>query len=166
MKKLFCLIIFSFITSAILSSSCFAEVASSEKNKPALTLGFDHVGLSVSNLDATTNFFVDTLGWELRGGDPSYPAKFVSDGKMFLTLWQTANGKNAVEFNRRNNVGLHHLAFTVASFEELEEIHRRVKSVDGVVVEFPPELAYGGPKKHMMIREPSGNRLEFAHSPR
>ncbi len=26
-----------------------------------------------------------------------------------------------------------------------------------------PELSYGGPAKHMMIRKPSGNRLEFIH---
>ena len=149
-------------------SALFAEAGPEPvKNRnQALTVGFGHVGLSVSDLEATTNFFVKTLGWKLRGGDPSYPAKFVSDGKMFLTLWQTTTKTESVKFNRKKNVGLHHLAFTVASFEALEEIHQRVKLIEGVVIEFPPELAYGGPRKHMMIREPSGNRLEFAHSPK
>lgn len=34
------------------------------------------------------------------------------------------------------------------------------------IIELAPELAYGDPTKHMMIREPSGNRIEFAHTPR
>lgn len=33
-----------------------------------------------------------------------------------------------------------------------------------VVVELSSELAYGGLAKHMMIRDPSGNRIEFASS--
>jgi lactoylglutathione lyase len=149
------------------NASMLSAEPEQDKNKnQALTVGFDHVGLSVSDLEATTNFFVKTLRWKLRGGDPSYPAKFVSDGKMFLTLWQTTSKKESVKFNRKKNIGLHHLAFTVASFEALEEIHQRSKLVKGLVIEFPPELAFGGPRKHMMIREPSGNRLEFTHSPK
>lgn len=60
---------------------------------------------------------------------------------------------------------LHHLAITVSSFDALDLLHERFKNVEGVVIEFAPELAYGGPGKHMMIREPSGNRLEFTFRP-
>ena len=135
-----------------------------EEQQP-LTSGFNHVGLSVINLDISTRFFTDTLGWTLSGEDPDYPASFLSDGEMFLTLWQVSDPASAVEFDRKNNVGLHHLAISVPSFEALDEIYARVKEVEGVVIEFAPEPAYGGPTKHMMIREPSGNRLEFAHNP-
>lgn len=131
-----------------------------------LTDGFNHVGLTVTDLTASTNFFTETLGWEKVGQNKKYPATFVSDGKMLLTLWQATNPETAIEFDRKNNVGLHHLAFNAASFEALDEIYRRVKNVKGVVVEFAPELAYGGPGKHMMIREPSGNRLEFTFKPK
>lgn len=130
-----------------------------------LTDGFNHLGLTVSDLDSSADFFINTLGWNEVGGDPDYPAKFVSDGKIFLTLWQTTAGQKAIEFNRKNNVGLHHLALTVVSFEALDELYERFKKVKGVVIEFAPELAYGGPGKHMMIREPSGNRLEFTFRP-
>lgn len=130
-----------------------------------LTDGFNHVGLAVTDLKASTEFFTQTLGWDKVGGDADYPANFVSDGKMFLTLWRVTEPEKAVPFNRKQNVGLHHLAITVPSFEALEEIHQRAKGVKGVVIEFAPELAYGGPAKHMMLREPSGNRLEFTHRP-
>jgi lactoylglutathione lyase len=133
--------------------------------KQKLTAGFNHIGLTVTDLALSTRFFTEVLGWKQVGGDVTYPANFVSDGNMFLTLWQASEPENAVKFNRKNNVGLHHLAITVPSFEALDTLYERVNNFDGVEVEFSPELAYGGPGKHMMIREPSGNRLEFTHTP-
>jgi lactoylglutathione lyase len=134
-------------------------------DKTPLTSGFNHVGLSVLYLDKSTKFFTETLGWKLSGEDPDYPASFLTDGEMFLTLWQVTDPATAIKFDRKNNVGLHHLAILVPGFEELDALYEKVKQVEGVVIEFAPELAYGGPTKHMMIREPSGNRLEFAHNP-
>ena len=153
--------------SKVLSSLLFICALSfnvSAKNT-ILTDGFNHMGLTVSDLESSVNFFTGTLGWNEVGGDPDYPAKFVSDGKIFLTLWQTTSNQKVVKFNRKNNVGLHHLAFTVVSFEALDELYERFKKVKGVVIEFAPELAHGGPGKHMMVREPSGNRLEFTFRP-
>jgi len=133
--------------------------------KTILTEGFNHIGLTVSNLKASTDFFVETLGWTLQGEDTSYPTTFVNDGKMMITLWQTSTPEKTIKFDRKNNVGLHHLAISVKSFEALDALYQRVKKVPSVVIEFAPELSYGGPTKHMMIREPSGNRLEFIYRP-
>lgn len=155
------------ITALIIISANISLLANAaETTKTPLTSGFNHLGLTVSNLDASTAFFTETLQWNLVGGDEKYPAKFVSDGDMFLTLWQTKDPKKAVKFNRKNNVGLHHLAFSVDTLEGLNALFTRVKDVKGVIVEFAPELAYGGPTMHMMIREPSGNRLEFSYRPK
>ena len=151
------------IISALLFISFFSLNANAQK--PVLTDGLNHLGLTVSNLDKSVAFFTDTLGWEVKGGDPKYPAKYVSDGELFLTLWQTTADQEVIEFNRKNNVGLHHLAISVISFEALDELHERFKEVEGVVIEFAPEPANGGPAKHIMIREPSGNRLEFVFRP-
>lgn len=126
-----------------------------------LTAGFNHVGLTVKDLKASTHFFVETLGWNLKKEDTSYPASFVSDGKMFVTLWQATTPEKAINFDRKNNVGLHHLAISVENSKDLDELYQRFKRVPSIVIEFVPELANGGPAKHMMIREPSGNRLEF-----
>ncbi|UTW44794.1 VOC family protein [bacterium SCSIO 12696] len=159
------------ILTSLLTLACLATPAYSWAEAPAkapskpLTSGFNHVGLTVKNLDGSTGFFTDVLGWRKVGGDAKYPANFVSDGKMFLTLWAVQDTKNLTDFNRKSNVGLHHLAITVDSFELLDELHRRAKAYPGVVIEFAPEPSYGGPAKHMMLREPSGNRLEFKHTP-
>ncbi len=143
------------------------ENAAEAKNesRPVLTRGLNHVGLTVSNLEKSVAFFVDTLDWKVAGGYPDYPSVFVTDGEIFVTLWQTTDPEKAVPFDRKNNVGLHHLALTVTGFDALDELHARFEETEGVVIEFAPELNNGGPTKHMMIREPSGNRIEFAYRP-
>jgi lactoylglutathione lyase len=125
----------------------------------------DHVGLAVKDLEASAAFFVEGLGYAVRGKDPSYPAAFLSNGRSLITLWQVAEPDSAVDFDRRQNVGLHHLALSVTSFEALDALHDRLAKMPGVRIEFAPELSYGGPAKHMMVYEPSGNRIELVHRP-
>jgi catechol 2,3-dioxygenase-like lactoylglutathione lyase family enzyme len=131
-----------------------------------VTIGFDHVGLTVKDLDAARSFFVDCLGWKVVGGKPDYPSIYVSDGAAVLTLWRVENPAACIDFNRRTNIGLHHLALRVPNREVLDELYGRVASWPGVVVEFPPQTSGSGPKVHMMLREPGGNRLELAWDPR
>jgi len=132
----------------------------------SVTTGFDHVGLSVRDLEAARSFFVDCLGWKVVGGRPEYPSVYVSDGTAIVTLWRVENPATAVAFNRRTNVGLHHLALRVPSREALDSLHERVATWPGVVLEFAPQPSGTGPKVHMMLLEPSGNRIEFAWDPR
>ena len=127
-----------------------------------LVHGIDHLGLAVKDLDKSTLFFVEQLSFKVVGENKKYPAKFLNNGSVAITLWQT-DKSNTVEFNRKHNVGLHHLALSVNSFEALDQLYHRIKDTKGVVIEFKPELFYGGPSKHMMIREPSGNRIEFIY---
>lgn len=131
-----------------------------------LTQGIDHLGLTVRNLNVTRDFFIECLGWKLVGERPSYPAAFVSDGHIMLTLWQVANPDGLVEFDRKTNVGLHHLALRVESEVALNEIFARVSGWPGVVSEFAPENLGEGPKRHAMVYEPGGIRLEFDFDPR
>jgi catechol 2,3-dioxygenase-like lactoylglutathione lyase family enzyme len=127
----------------------------------SLTVGIDHVGLTVSNLETTRDFFVSCLGWREVGGRPEYPATFVSDGTVVLTLWQLKDTERKVEFDRKRNVGLHHLALKAADEASFAEIVERVSKWPGVTVEFAPELLGKGPKRHTMIYEPGGIRIEF-----
>jgi len=129
------------------------------------TRGVDHVGLSVKDLETTRRFFCDCLGWRVVGERPDYPAVFVSDGRLTLTLWQVETPDRAVAFDRRANVGLHHLALAVPDRAALDALHDRVAQWPGVVVEFAPEFSRGGPKVHFMMREPGGIRMEFAFAP-
>jgi catechol 2,3-dioxygenase-like lactoylglutathione lyase family enzyme len=127
------------------------------------TLGIHHLGLAVSNLQATAKFFTEALGWSVAREVPEYPAIFVTNGNAFVTLWQSEKGATA--FDRKTNVGLHHFALRVASEDALDAVFKKVSQHRGVRVEFAPELLRGGPAKHCMLYEPSGIRVEFIWAP-
>ena len=151
----------NFVRCLLVAFFAFSVPVSAQQESAVVTEGVNHIGLAVTDLDASVSFFVDTLGWRQAGGDPDYPAVFVTDGNAFVTLWRVTDPASAVAFNRKNNVGLHHLAFTVKSLKALHELHEKFQKVEGVRIEFAPEFLGRGPTTHMMIREPSGNRLEF-----
>ena len=132
-----------------------------EGRTSAVTRGVNHIGFTVSDLDATATFFIETLGWQDAGGDPDYPARFVADDEAFVTLWQAEDPETATPFNRKTNVGLHHMAMTVPDLETLDELYAKLQEHPGVTIEFAPEFLGDGPTTHMMIRDPSGLRLEF-----
>ena len=127
----------------------------------AVTRGAHHIGLTVPDLAETRAFFVDTLGFAQLGELPDYPAAFLSDGTTMITLWQAADPANAVAFDRRNNVGLHHFAMTVADGDALDGLYHALDTTQGVDIEFAPEPLMGGPTRHMMCFIPGGIRMEF-----
>jgi len=127
------------------------------------TLGLDHLGLTVSDLTASRDFFVTCLGWTQFGGNADYPSAYVTDGHAKLTLWQQ-RGRTA--FDRHETVGLHHTALRVADRDTLQRLFENVRDWPGVAIEFGPEVSGAGPKWHFMIREPGGTRLEFSYDPR
>lgn len=125
------------------------------------TLGVHHLGLTVPDLDRAAAFFTEILGFETVGGNPDYPAVFVSDGTVMVTLWRAADPEAATAFDRKANIGMHHVAFRVADAESLEALHARLAIVDDCRIEFAPEPLRDGPARHMMCEIPGGIRVEF-----
>jgi catechol 2,3-dioxygenase-like lactoylglutathione lyase family enzyme len=130
------------------------------------TQGIHHLGLTVRDLATTRAFFIDCLGWKQVGEKPDYPAVFVSDGTIMLTLWQVQAPDGGVAFDRKTNVGLHHVGFRVKGEAAFKETFERVSAWPGVKVEFAPEQLGPGPMQHTMITEPGGIRIEFDFDPR
>ena len=127
----------------------------------AVTRGAHHIGLTVPNIDATRTFFIETLGFDQIGEVPDYPAVFLTDGGTMLTLWQAEDPDNAVAFDRKNVIGLHHFALLVENHEALGGLHERLLQTADVEMEFAPESLGGGDVKHMMCYMPGGIRIEF-----
>ena len=127
----------------------------------AVTRGAHHIGLTVPNLSESRAFFVDTLGFDQVGEVPDYPAVFMTDGTTMITLWQATDPANAVPFDRKNNVGLHHFALKVENSNVLNDLYHKLDTTNGVDIEFAPEPLGGGPTKHMMCFIPGGIRMEF-----
>lgn len=124
-----------------------------------ITKGPHHIGLTVSKLEESAKFFTSLLGWKEVRRKEDYPAIFVSDGQVMLTLWATKE-EPVGEFNKNKNVGLHHIAFSVADEESLDRLYEYLRENE-VKIEFSPEMLGPGPAKHMMCYEPSGIRVEF-----
>ncbi|NRD79150.1 VOC family protein [Bacillus sp. BRMEA1] len=123
----------------------------------ALTKGVNHVGLSVTNLKETKDFFVDILEFQvLKYIEGDYA--FVTDGNTMITLWQTAEETADVK-----TAGLHHLAFQVESVDLLRKIEERMKQkkirlqFDGIGVR-----GQEGGFIALFCYEPSGIRIELA----
>ena len=129
-----------------------------------VTRGANHVGLTVLKLEKSAAFFIDVLGWSEVRRNPDYPAIFVTDGILMISLWE-AKSDSPKTFDRKENVGLHHLALSVETIIDLDLIHITLKE-HNIEIEFPPELLRDGPAKHMMCYEPSGIRIEFICKPK
>jgi len=129
-------------------------------NNP-VTEGAHHIGLTVPNLTQAQSFFVDALGFNVLGEVPDYPAVYLSDGNVIITLWQATDPQTAQKFDRKNTIGLHHMALKVDGNEALESLHQRLKSTENVIIEFAPEPMGDGPTYHFTVSMPGGIRIEF-----
>lgn len=128
-----------------------------------LTRGVHHIGLTVPDLDQARSFFCGVLGFDEVGGVPAYPAIFVSDGAILLTLWRAADPLTARGFDRRANIGLHHLSLAVADDAALDRAWDKVSSHADVVVDaVPGPIRPGSGTRHFLVFIPGGVRIEFA----
>lgn len=57
-----------------------------------ITKGVHHIGLTVSKLEESAAFFTTLLGWREVRRNEDYPAIFVSDGHVMVTLWALKGG--------------------------------------------------------------------------
>ena len=129
----------------------------------SVTHGAHHVGLAVPDIEAARSFFCEALGYSTVGGVPDYPAHFVSDGTTLITLWQVSDPATARPFDRKRNVGLHHLALTVADDGAIQTVYDRVREWPGASIEFAPTaLSEGSSVRHFICAIPGGVRVEFA----
>lgn len=125
----------------------------------AITKGAHHIVLTVSRLEESALFFTSILGWKEVKRNADYPAIYVSDGSIMVTLWQTGEEQSS-SFDNNKNIGLHHVAFMLGNENDLNIIHDKLQR-NGIKIEFEPELLGLGPAKHLMCLEPSGIRVEF-----
>jgi len=136
-----------------------AKTLSLENTTMAVTAGVQHIGLAVSKLEESAAFFTNILGWEEVKRREDYPAIFVRDDALTITLWKTQTDE-PITFNRKTNVGLHHLALRVENKVDLFRLVDLLKA-NQIEIEFEPTLIREGPSMHMMCYEPSGIRIEF-----
>ncbi|MFJ2194223.1 VOC family protein [Kitasatospora sp. NPDC087861] len=124
------------------------------------TLRTGHVGLNVTDLDRSVDFYRALFGLEVthQGTDPQRRFALLGrDGRLVVTLWQQSEGTFAT-----TAPGLHHLSFEVESLDE-------VRAAESLLRELGTGFAYDGVVPHsegsasggIFFTDPDGIRLEI-----
>lgn len=94
--------------------------ASAASTDTALALRTGHVGLNVTDLDRSQDFYTQVLGLEVQGAGNEPERRWVflgRDGQLLITLWQQSGGRFPTD-----RPGLHHLSFQVESVEQVQAV--------------------------------------------
>ncbi len=118
-----------------------------------------HVGLNVSDLSRSREFYRQALGLEVLGesADAARSWAFLGHGaNVMLTLWRQSSGSFPTD-----RPGLHHLSFQVDSVEQVREAEQRLRTLGarihhGGIVPHAEGRDSGG----IFFEDPDGIRLE------
>ena len=119
-----------------------------------------HVGLNVTDLDRSLDFYTAVFGWELksRGDADGSRYGFLGDAeRVVVTLWEQSSGAYA-----NDQPGMHHLAFQVGEISDVLSAEQRVRALgaklyhDGIVPH-----AEGRSSGGIFFEDPDGIRLEI-----
>jgi len=114
-----------------------------------------HVVLNVRDAAKSREFYTRTLGLQVAHEDLERGTVFLSFGREHhdLALFQMATG----EPPSAAQPGLHHMAWQLGSFEELQAAYKELKTI-GVPVESTVEHNV---TRSVYFRDPDGNRVEL-----
>ncbi len=123
------------------------------------TFNTGHVGLNVTDLQRSKQFYQAVFGFDVIGeslsGDKQF-AFLAEESRLVLTLWQQSNGRFPTD-----NPGLHHLAFEVEDIGKIKVVESKLRQLgaklyhDGIVPH-REGAASGG----IFFEDPDGIRLE------
>jgi catechol 2,3-dioxygenase len=119
------------------------------------TRSLGHIVLKVRDAQKSKEFYTRALGLKVAFEDAQHGAVFLSYGVKHhdLALFQLASGESAPAVAP----GLHHMAWQVGSFAELQTAHRELGEL-GIHVE---SVIEHNVSRSIYFYDPDGNRVEI-----
>ncbi|MBG0827883.1 VOC family protein [Planomonospora sp. ID67723] len=125
-----------------------------------MTFKTGHVGLNVSDLDTSRDFYREVFGFEVVGESSEEGRRYAFlglDGTLVLTLWQQSEGRFATALP-----GLHHLSFQVPDIEAVRRAETVIREL-GAAIHHDGVVAHGegASSGGVFFEDPDGIRLEI-----
>lgn len=117
-----------------------------------MNLGNFSVSLAVKNL-AVSRAFYESLGFRVIGGDPAQNWLILQNSTGTIGLFQGMFDRNILTFNP----GWDRSANTLADFEDVRDIQRRLKA-SGIALTAEADVSTSGPASLMLV-DPDGNPI-------
>jgi catechol-2,3-dioxygenase len=116
-----------------------------------------HIALRVRDLDRAVEFYRDVVGLTLRAKHEKVAFLGIrQDASHEVALFALPADAPGPEPNR---VGMYHMAWEMASFEDLEQFHARLLAKNANIV------GYSDRQANVMFLDPDGNELEALWEP-
>jgi len=119
--------------------------------------GLHHVALRVTDMDRSTGFYRDVLGFDVQS--PADGLAFFSAGGCLIVLEPPLEGTPGGDRFSEYRIGIDHLAFAVTDRADLEAVVDAVRTagVDTAGIEVDPLLN----KEYVCFRDPDNVQWEF-----
>jgi len=114
-----------------------------------------HLVLNVKDVEASTRFYTEVLGFDIAVQRPDGSGTFLTCGEQHhdLALFKAPEGAEPVH---PKGLGLNHFAVNVENLESLREVYQRLQGMG-----IPVRTTDHGMTGSIYFNDPDGNGIEF-----
>jgi len=115
-----------------------------------------HVVLNVTDVERSTKFYRDVVGFQVARYRPNGTGAFLTCGVIHhnLALFKAPEGARPLQ---EGQIGLNHFAFKVESYKDLQEAHKRLVTAGATI----DHIVDHGMTRSVYFLDPDGIKMEL-----